>query len=120
MADLPTDKVVNLILRTEGVPLHIEFERSVVVGRAHPATGYIPDIDLTPYGGSLQGVSRSHIELTRKGTLLDVKDLGSTNGTWLNGRQLKAGERVLRDGDYLHLGHFELYVEFLTEPPVEP
>jgi pSer/pThr/pTyr-binding forkhead associated (FHA) protein len=33
-----------------------------------------------------------------------VKDLGSTNGTWLNGRRIHAAQR-LRKGDKIKIGH---------------
>jgi len=33
-----------------------------------------------------------------------VKDLGSTNGTWLNGRRIHAAQR-LKKGDKIKIGH---------------
>jgi hypothetical protein len=51
-------------------------------------------------------LSRSHAVLRRRpdGAYL-IEDLGSTNGTEVNGRPLTAGEPVvLRDGDRVHLG----------------
>ena len=42
-------------------------------------------VDLTRYGASGQGVSRRHLKLRPTDTKLFVVDLGSTNGTWLNG-----------------------------------
>jgi DNA-binding NtrC family response regulator len=59
------------------------------------------------------GVSRHHAELYRQGPLYAVRDLGSTNGTWLNGRRIEhapvAPGHVLRVGDWL--GVFELRTE---------
>jgi transcriptional regulator with PAS, ATPase and Fis domain len=56
------------------------------------------------------GVSRHHAELYRQGPLYALRDLGSTNGTWLNGRRVEhapvAPGHVLRVGDWL--GVFEL------------
>lgn len=52
------------------------------------------------------GVSRRHaeIEITSDGTAL-LADCGSTNGTYVDGRRLKAGERAaLTDGARLMLG----------------
>ena len=38
-----------------------------------------------------------------------VKDLGSTNGTWLNGRRIHAAQRV-KKGDKIKIGHTVMIV----------
>ncbi len=48
-------------------------------------------------------VSRRHARLTRQGTQFVLEDLGSTNGTFVNGQRL-AGPHVLRIGDVILLG----------------
>ena len=49
-----------------------------------------------------RGVSRRHARFhIRKGTV-KVEDLGSTNGTWRNGRRVK--QAILKDGDQLQFG----------------
>jgi ABC transport system ATP-binding/permease protein len=53
-------------------------------------------------------VSRLHCQLTATADALQVKDLGSTNGTFVNGRRVKAAE--LREGDKLSVGRLELVV----------
>jgi pSer/pThr/pTyr-binding forkhead associated (FHA) protein len=53
-------------------------------------------------------VSRLHCQLTATAHALQVKDLGSTNGTFVNGRRVKAAE--LRRGDRLSVGRLELIV----------
>ena len=48
-------------------------------------------------------VSRVHCRFTlNHGNELELEDLGSTNGTFVNGR--KVGKAVLRDGDKLTVG----------------
>lgn len=51
------------------------------------------------------GVSRNHAELYRQGPLYVLRDLGSTNGTWLGGRRIEhapvAPGSVLRVGDWV-------------------
>lgn len=54
-------------------------------------------------------VSRVHAELTLSGDKLLVRDLGSSNGTFVN-RQRVEGVAPLRMGDILHLGSVELRV----------
>jgi pSer/pThr/pTyr-binding forkhead associated (FHA) protein len=54
-------------------------------------------------------VSRQHAEIRRESFGYIVSDLGSSNGTFVNGQRLSADEsRPLRDGDTLRLGSSEL------------
>ncbi len=53
-------------------------------------------------------VSRLHCQLTATVESLKVKDLNSTNGTFVNGRRVRAAE--LKDGDRLKVGRLELVV----------
>jgi len=51
----------------------------------------------------IDGISRRHCELVRRGGVR-LRDLGSTNGTWLNGRELEPDEEaLLRTGDRVEL-----------------
>ena len=47
--------------------------------------------------------SRRHARVTAQGDTATVEDLGSTNGTYLNGQPIE-GERTLRPGDRLRVG----------------
>ena len=55
-------------------------------------------------------VSRLHCRLTldERGHL-EVEDLGSTNGTWVNGRKIKRSP--LRSGDKLKVGRVEFAIK---------
>ena len=57
-------------------------------------------------------VSRLHCQLTATAESLEVKDLDSTNGTFVNGKRVKTAE--LRDGDRLSVGRLELVVSRST------
>jgi pSer/pThr/pTyr-binding forkhead associated (FHA) protein len=48
-------------------------------------------------------VSRKHARLTRHGTSYVIEDLGSTNGTFINGQRL-TGSQVLNPGDQISFG----------------
>jgi hypothetical protein len=50
-----------------------------------------------------QGVSRRHVDVQYDGQRATVYDLGSTNGTTVNGHEV--GSHILRHGDVLRLGH---------------
>jgi hypothetical protein len=56
-------------------------------------------------------VSRQHIEIRRQGDGFMLRDLGSTNGTRLNRRDIK--QAVLQHGDRIELGSTELLFERL-------
>ncbi len=51
-------------------------------------------------------VSRKHAEVARRGDSYVLKDLNSSNGTFLNGVQI--GEQALRDGDSIRIGPYKL------------
>jgi pSer/pThr/pTyr-binding forkhead associated (FHA) protein len=55
-------------------------------------------------------VSSHHCEIHLRGTEVVVKDLNSTNGTYINGQQVTA-EAVLRPGQILRLGQVEIRLE---------
>jgi hypothetical protein len=67
----------------------------------HPITvGRSPDCDCLLGDPS---VSRRHAELARDGDLWVLRDLGSRNGTWLNGVRV-TGAAEVRPGDTVTLG----------------
>ena len=59
-------------------------------------------------------VSGSHCTITREGLAYVLKDLGSTNGTRVNGQPIM--ETVLQDRDVIHFGSLEfLFAEQMPE-----
>lgn len=72
------------------------------------------EIDLNKYGAGELGVSRRHAQIHVQESELYIRDLGSTNGTRLNGVLIPANQPVrLRDGDELELGQFRTIVRFI-------
>lgn len=79
---------------------------TTLIGRRNPGQGVEPQIDLGIHPGD-RGVSTQHAVLRLRDADLTVTDLGSTNGTSLNGSEtlLKNGEETpLADGDRIHVG----------------
>ena len=68
--------------------------------------GSAPDSDVVLTGPT---VSRQHAELSRVEGRLALRDLGSTNGTWVEGVQVV--QAYLRPGQNFRLGDTELTVE---------
>lgn len=83
----PTGEVLTteqkpITFEIEGKQLTLMIAESITVGRNSDIPGdALPDVDLGLYGASELGVSRRHIRIRRKGILLYVADLNSTNGT---------------------------------------
>jgi hypothetical protein len=86
-------------------PIHLSVAARSVVGREDVSSNHHPDIDLVPFGGLEKGVSRSHAMIQRSEDTLTIVDMGSSNGTYLNGQRLVSNQpRVLRDGDEIRFG----------------
>jgi phosphoserine phosphatase RsbU/P len=66
--------------------------------------GRNPDCDVILQPKS---VSRKHAAVLKKGTIFEIKDLGSTRGTLVNGQKL-ADAMELRDGDMLQIGEVQV------------
>jgi pSer/pThr/pTyr-binding forkhead associated (FHA) protein len=70
-----------------------------------------------------KSVSRRHCVLALRGDRVWVEDLGSRNGTSLNGERL-TGPRPLAHGDVLELAHFNYLVHLQDAPsktyPAQP
>ncbi len=104
-----------LRLEVEGAePILLRSKKEMVLGRRDPATGTMPDIDLTPFAGYRMGVSRKHAALRQgENNRLDLWDLGSSNGTYLNGVRLVAHRpNRIHDGDEIRLGQMVMRLYF--------
>jgi pSer/pThr/pTyr-binding forkhead associated (FHA) protein len=85
--------------------LRIPAVPQVIVGRRDPISGGKPDIDLEPFDGENLGVSRRHVALRLGTHMVEVKDLGSLNGTFINGIPLKPHKLYSAvNGDELRIG----------------
>jgi serine/threonine protein kinase len=98
---------IRLKIVTSGQEIVRSRKSELTIGRAYK--GSIPDIDLGPYGGSRAGVSRKHGRLLYKDSQWYVEDLGSTNGTFVNGTRISANNPVaFKHGDLIRCGQIEL------------
>ena len=82
--------------------------RSVVVGR-----GVATDIAI--YDPT---ISRRHAELTSRDDVVEVKDLGSSNGTWINGSRIAAGRLLANDS--VTFGKVTYKVREIRMPGADP
>ncbi|QNG20795.1 DUF3662 domain-containing protein [Rhodococcus triatomae] len=76
-------------------------EGSNIIGRGQDAQFRLPDT----------GVSRRHIDIRWDGQVAMLSDLGSTNGTTVNGAPVQDWQ--LADGDIIRAGHSEILVRIV-------
>jgi ABC-type multidrug transport system ATPase subunit/pSer/pThr/pTyr-binding forkhead associated (FHA) protein len=82
-------------------------------GKTYPLEGTEIIVGRDP-GATIQidspGVSRRHVRLTLQNTQFLLEDLGSSNGTFVNGEQL-VQPRILKNGDVVGLGRM-IHLEY--------
>ena len=107
------DASIIIHIRDASEPIVLQPSKQMVLGRADSNSTQIPDLDLTPYGALEKGVSRIHAAIHRSDDTLTLVDMGSVNGTHLNGQRLIPDQpRVLRDGDEIRLGKLVAHIYF--------
>lgn len=112
-AHLDKDAVISLYIRDAAEPIRFRPTNQTVLGRMDSTSPARPDIDLTPYGALENGVSRIHAAICRNDDTLTIVDMGSANGTHLNGQRLVRDQpRVLRHGDEIRLGKLVTHIYF--------
>ncbi len=108
-ANLPSnpDVTVRLKVTASGDEILMTGRSELIIGRSHK--NVVPDIDLSVFGGSKAGVSRRHGRLVLKDGRWYIEDLGSTNGTFVNGIKVDPGQKVpIKSGDVVRCGQIEL------------
>ena len=99
---------VRLTVNPGGQEILVACRPELVIGRASKKT--VPDIDLSPFGGSKAGVSRKHSRLLCQHGDWFVEDLGSTNGTFVNGEKIAPNQKVaVKHNDEIRCGQIELH-----------
>lgn len=120
----PLDAVLPWVIefRIVGTPstLQVRVSELMMIGRPDTEKAVQPEVDLSPYGGQVLGVSRRHAAIVAKDARIAVKDLGSANGTRLNGYLLTPHQEYrLRHGDELRFGQLRVQVLFAVVPLVK-
>ena len=95
----PMAKLVVLSEGLTGRAYELKAEKTTI-GRLDDNSFPVPE-------GSVSG---HHCEVLLRGTDVVIKDLSSTNGTFINGQQV-SGESVLKPGQILRLGQVEMRLE---------
>jgi len=105
----------SLHLMDTGQVLPLSTRNEFTIGRASEGQPNLPDIDLSSYQAYAAGVSRLHGVIKRDGNHILFTDLGSANGTYINGKRLAANaEQAINNGDIISLGKLKLQIMIKT------
>jgi pSer/pThr/pTyr-binding forkhead associated (FHA) protein len=85
-------------------PAGHQVERATELTQETTVIGRRPDCDIVLTGTT---VSRRHAQIRREDDRYFLRDVGSTNGTLLNGEPV-IGEELLRDRDEIAVGTYKL------------
>ena len=107
----PAYSWISLHFMGGGTILPLASRNEFILGRLTQDNLILPDVDLTPYRASVSGVSRVHAMVKRDDNKAMVIDLGSSNGTYLNGQRIHPDEEfALRHQDVIALGTLQIQV----------
>lgn len=108
----------SLHMVESGQFLSLADRNEFTLGRISEGQSILPDVDLTAYNAYSNGVSRLHCVIKRIELKSIVMDLGSSNGTYLNGTRIPPHtETPLNHGDVIGLG--KLKIQVLIDQPRE-
>ena len=113
----PPDPNARLVEINSGMVFPLADKKETTVGRIDPVTGIHPDVDLTPVDGK-RSISRRHARLRREedGTIVVIEDVGTMNGTFVNGVRLTAGRSFpVKGGDSVVFGTIQCRFEIDEE-----
>lgn len=113
-ADVPVWRVCFDLAYDLNQHLGLDINGEIILGRGEDADGFVSFrvFDCEPLG-----VSRQHIMLRPANNKLYMIDLGSTNGTWLNGHSIGVNSPYsLSHGDLIRLGELELVTRIIKRP----
>jgi hypothetical protein len=93
------------------LPITLQLEARTVLGRRDADRAHQPDIDLLEHGALEMGVSGLHAAIQHTPEGVQIVDIGSTNGTYVNGRRLVPNQTyILRDGDEIRFSRLTAHI----------
>ena len=112
--EIPT-KGITLIHLETSQPLAALNEKTFILGRAtEEINTHEPLIDLTEFNALDNGISRVHALSQKTKSGYQIKDLDSTNGTWLENQRLAPQiPTSLQSGDRIRLGRMHILVFYM-------
>jgi len=102
---------ISLHVIDSGQILHLAERTEFTLGRMIEGQPILPDIDLSPFDAFTLGVSRLHAALRIVNHEVVITDLGSSNGTRVNGQKIVPHvDYPINHGDIIALGKLKIQV----------
>jgi len=95
-----------------GLVFPLAASSETTIGRRDPVTGIYPDVDLTPVDHQ-RSISRRHAKVYRRsGKFFVSEEIGTMNGTFVNGERLETGKPAeVKSGDEVRCGVINLFFQ---------
>ena len=108
---IPLISTVSLHVVDFGQIISLSGRQEFTIGRSAGSQSILPDIDLAPFEAYEKGISRLHASIKLDEQRVTITDLGSVNGTALNGDTIPVHEpRTLNNGDMISLGELKVQI----------
>ncbi len=105
------DAPISLHILGSGAFVPLPDEEEVVLGRAIEGQSMVPDVNLEPYRAFEYGVSRIHAAIRTVDGQVSITDLGSGNGTRINGNKIEPHTpQPVKNGDLINLGKLKVQI----------
>lgn len=102
---------VSLHMVDSGQIVRLTGQTEFTVGRTAEGQPILPDVDLSQFDAYAQGVSRLHASIKIYQQRVVITDLGSSNGTRINGQKIVPHvDYPLNHGDMIALGKFTIQI----------
>jgi pSer/pThr/pTyr-binding forkhead associated (FHA) protein len=112
-ANTPTGAFLTLHVVDSGQILPLAGRNEYTLGRVAEGQPILPDVDLSAFEAYSQGVSRLHAAIKVVNQRVTVVDLGSSNGTRVNGQKISPNfDYPINHGDIIALGKLKIQVLF--------
>jgi hypothetical protein len=110
--DLSENKTeISLLILDNGKIITVKGQKEYSIGRISKGQAIIPDVDLSPFEAHKKGVSRLHayLKIDKRGVV--IVDMGSANGTKVNGQRIAPNvDYPLKHADTIVLGSIPLQI----------
>ena len=103
--------VVSLYLIDADKTIQLSGRSEYSIGRVAEGQPILPDVDTSQYDAYAQGVSRLHASLKVTPQRITIMDLGSSNGTRVNGQKIVPHvDFPITHGDVVALGKLKIQI----------
>ncbi len=102
---------ISLLLLDNGKIITLKGQKEYSIGRNSKGQAIIPDVDLSPFDAHKKGVSRLHAYLKIDKRGIALIDMGSANGTKVNGQRITPNiDYPLKHADTIVLGSIPMQI----------